>query len=355
MRRILFAAFLALFCFSPLAHADTLQVKVMEVQDGRTIVVENTGRRMKVILKGADAPELDQPMGDVARQHLADLILGKQVGVEFTGMDYGSHFFFARVFSGGADVSLQMIRDGVAWYDHQFEKELNETERTLYAESEKAARSERRGVWQDSQPVPPWEWRQAKSSRPVNQPAAAAAAAPVVIPAVAERKSTPRVVVKENGQWPVFSPSGAPFSVRMPAGKQFSVAIKLPDGEMVDVNIYWVNHLKIGYIAMWASGPRGDDTIQTLFEDMQDRLNKLAAKGGAPCEFKLQKDTSLNGFAGRRYNVSGCFMHGGIRLYLKPEGKTLKMCMIGVLGVDENDPSINEFLESFTIQERAGK
>jgi endonuclease YncB( thermonuclease family) len=162
MRPGLAIALFAIFCFSVAARAETLQVRVVEVQDGKTLVAENTGRRIKIVLKGAEAPELDQPVGDVARQHLADLILGKQVSVEFTGMAYGDHFV-ARLFSEDRDISLQMIRDGVAWFDRAYENDMSEEERRLYAESEQAARNERRGIWQEAQPTPPWEWRRARS------------------------------------------------------------------------------------------------------------------------------------------------------------------------------------------------
>lgn len=343
MRRTLALALLSVLCLPFQADAKTLLASVVEVQDGRTIIVENIGRRIKVILKGADAPELDQPMGDVARQHLSQLILGKQVSVELTGMDSRSRYFIAKVFSAGTDVSLQMIRDGAAWYDRQYEKDMNDVERRLYAESEQAARTEGRGIWQDPQAVPPWEWRQAKSAQQQNQ---------FATPAPVTRKPAP--VIREDKPWPILSPSGAPFSLRMPGGgRQYSTEIRLPEGDKINVNIYGVSHLKIEYITMWASGPKGDATLDMLFDHMLTKLNQSAASRGLSCEFTRKKDTTFNGYIGRRYIVQDCFVHGGIRLYYKIEGKTLKVCLVGVLGVDSNDPSINQFLESFVINEGA--
>lgn len=347
MRRTLAIALLIVFCLSLPTHADTLQVLVVEVQDGKTIIVENTGRRIKVVLKGADAPEMDQPLGDVARQHLSNLILGKQVAVEFTGMAYGSHFV-ARVFSGDVDISLQMVRDGVAWYDKQYEKEMSEVDRRLYAESEQAARNEHRGIWQDPNPTSPWEWRRAKVASQNTVPQNTA----TVVSTATARKSP--VVNREDSGWPILSPEGAPFSVRMPGGgRQYSAAVKLPEGQTVNANIYWVSHLKIAYIAEWASVPAQPQAIPTLFDQMLEYLNRASAANGLPCEFNREKDTTFNGYIGRRYTVQGCYYHGGIRLYYKVEGKTLKSCMVGVLGEDPNDPSINEFLESFVIREGA--
>lgn len=347
MGRTLAIALLIVFCLSLPTHADTLQVMVVEVQDGKTIIVENTGRRIKVVLKGADAPELGQPLGDVARQHLSNLILGKQVAVEFTGMAYGSHFV-AKVFSGDVDINLQMVRDGAAWYDKQYEKDMSEVDRRLYAESEQAARNEHRGIWQDPNPTPPWEWRRAKAAP---QTAAPQKTAPVVSTPMT-RKSP--VVSREDSAWPILSPEGAPFSVRMPGGgQQYSTAIRLPEGQNINANVYWVRHLKIAYIAEWASVPAQPEAIPKLFDKMLEYLNGASAASGLSCEFKREKDTTFNGYTGRRYIVEGCYYHGGIRLYYKVEGKTLKSCMVGVLGEDPNDPSINEFLESFVIREAA--
>src|SRR5215216_6257653 len=90
MKRFPVIALLILLCHVLPAHATTLQGLVREVYDGQTITVENTGRRIKVSLKGMDAPEQDQPYGVVALQHLSSLILNKQVALEYTGLDAGS-------------------------------------------------------------------------------------------------------------------------------------------------------------------------------------------------------------------------------------------------------------------------
>lgn len=353
MKRILAIALLAVFCLSSLVHAHTLQVRVVEIQDGKTIIVENTNRRFKVVLKGADAPELDQPAGDVARQHLADLILNKEVAIEFTGMVTGS-YFIARVFSEERDISMQMIRDGVAWYDRSNEIEMTADERSLYAESEQAARSERRGIWQDPHPTSPWDWRQAKAAQQNNVPANSWPTMPTRPATVIARKQAAVREEDSKWKWPIFSPAGAPFSLRIPGGgKEYSVAVQVPQGETINANFYWTRHLKIGYIAMWASGPAHSQAVSALFDRTLDYLNQSSAASGLPCKFTRQKDSNFNGYTGQRYIVQGCYFHGGILLYYKIEGKTLKTCMVGVLSEDPDDPAINQFLESFVINEGA--
>jgi endonuclease YncB( thermonuclease family) len=53
-----------------------------------------------------------------------------------------------------------MVQDGMAWQYKRCSKEA------ALAEAESEARKERRGLWVDDKPIPPWEWRkQAKDRR----------------------------------------------------------------------------------------------------------------------------------------------------------------------------------------------
>ncbi|MGB7925164.1 MAG: thermonuclease family protein [Pyrinomonadaceae bacterium] len=342
MGRTLAIAFLTLLCLALPASASTLQVRVVEVQDGKTIFVEHIGRRVKVVLKGADAPELDQPSGDVARQHLSSLVLGKDAVVEFTGMAYRSHFV-ARVFLDETDVSLQMIRDGAAWFDRSYEKDMNPAERRLYAESERAARNECRGIWQDPAPMPPWEWRQAKAIKQNSEP---------VMPVSAVVKSA--VSKKADSRWPLLTLPNAPFSVRMPGNsEELLVEIQVPKWESINASFYWTRHVKIRYLAVWASGPAVPESVPALFDRALESLNQASAAHGLMCEWKREKDTSLNGYVGQRYKVDGCYLYGGLRLYYKEEGKKLRMCLVAVMSEVPNDPLADQFLESFVIHNRA--
>jgi len=63
------------------------------------------------------------------------------------------------VIVGGLDVNLVQVKAGMAWFYRYYQKELSRENRKLYAKAEDQARSERRGLWQDKNPMPPWEWR----------------------------------------------------------------------------------------------------------------------------------------------------------------------------------------------------
>src|SRR5689334_13480741 len=164
MKRLFVFLLLTLFCSVLSVKANTLYGRVVEVQDGKTMTIENTGRRVKVALKLAEPPDTGQPFADVARLHLSGLVLGRQVTVAYTGLGADA-LLLGRVFCDNRDVGLQMIRDGVAWFERTYQAELNEAERRVYADSEQAARNEHRGIWQDPAPVAPWEWKKVSADR----------------------------------------------------------------------------------------------------------------------------------------------------------------------------------------------
>lgn len=355
MKRFLLVTLLTVFYCALPVSAHTLRALVVEVHDGKTITVENSGRRLKVALKAAEAPERDQPYGEVARQHLSRFVLNREVALEYTGLG-ASALLIARVMVEDRDIGLQMIRDGVAWFDRNYEGELGPAERRVYADSETAARNEHRGIWKDPSPIPPWEWRQANADKSngkmIVSPSYAGKSTGNHMAASAETPATPakRTVKNSSVKWPVFSPTGNLFSIRIPGGgRAFSAEVNVPKGRPVNANFYWVHHLKIGYLAVWASGPHEHETVSALFDRSVEALNEAAAARGLSCEFYQVRDAPMGGYIGRQYKVRGCYLNGVMRNYYKVEGKTLKVIFVGVMSEIPNDPSVNEFLDSFVI------
>ena len=154
---------LFLLCTAASAEAMVLRGVVSEVRDGQSIVVISGGRKFNVLLQGVDAPELNQEFGETSRQHLANLVLDKAVDVHFSQLQ--SEHVTAKVFSNQLDVGLQVIRDGAAWFDGVGNHSLTDDERGLYAEAERIAQTEKRGLWSDGSPVPPWKWRRAQEAK----------------------------------------------------------------------------------------------------------------------------------------------------------------------------------------------
>ena len=64
-----------------------------------------------------------------------------------------------KVLVNGADAGLNQIQSGLAWHYKRYEREQSPEDRVAYARAEEKARAERRGLWRDPRPVPPWEFR----------------------------------------------------------------------------------------------------------------------------------------------------------------------------------------------------
>lgn len=134
--------------------AAEIRGKVVAVLDGDTVTVldDLDNAQFRIRLSGIDAPEKNQAFGTAAKKHLSGLVFGKVVSVRFKEVDrYGR--IVGRIWLDGADVNLRMIRDGMAWHYSYFGKTPE------YAEAERLARAEKRGLWIDENPVNPYQFR----------------------------------------------------------------------------------------------------------------------------------------------------------------------------------------------------
>ena len=152
---------------SPVA-AETLRGMVKAVHDGDTVVLVGRGTgRVTVRLYGIDAPETrkpdkpGQPYGSQAKRVLMFKVLGKEVTVEVQDRDqYGRVVGVLQL--AGRDINAEMVAEGMAWAYRQF---LNGPYASRYIALEEQARRQRRGLWRDPNPQPPWEFRRGQKKR----------------------------------------------------------------------------------------------------------------------------------------------------------------------------------------------
>jgi endonuclease YncB( thermonuclease family) len=140
----------------------TLELKVVGVADGDTLIISNTAnQRLFIRIQGIDAPEAGQTFSREAQDNLTDLLSGKAVTIEFDphGKPDGEGRIVAKVYLEGRDIALEQIKGGFAWYCKDYKKQQSESDRYTYAEAEKEARLSTRGLWRDSAPQPPWKYR----------------------------------------------------------------------------------------------------------------------------------------------------------------------------------------------------
>ncbi len=138
---------------------DGLKCKVIKIVDGDTIdVLDANNESRRIRLQGIDAPERTQAFGTVSRQHLYDLLFGKDVTLQGEKTDRYDRIL-CKVLVEGQDVNLEQINAGLAWFYRQYEKELSSDDSDSYSKAESEAHNAKRGLWSDPAPTPPWEYR----------------------------------------------------------------------------------------------------------------------------------------------------------------------------------------------------
>ncbi len=159
----------ALFLTLP-AFGHQLTSRVVAVADGDTVTMLDAGQHpVKVRLSGIDAPEKKQPYGTRARQHLADLVFGKVVEVDWQKHDRSRRIIGRMIApeehcaaancARTVDAGLSQLTAGLAWHYKQYAKAQPRAERERYAAAEYEAHLKHLGLWADPHPVPPWDWR----------------------------------------------------------------------------------------------------------------------------------------------------------------------------------------------------
>ena len=131
-----------------------LSGRIIEVYDGDTATLLTTDNlKYKVRFFGIDAPEAAQDFGLVSRDALREKILGKEVTVKVAATDrYGRAV--GQVMLDSRYINREMAAEGMAWYYKDFAANEYDLE-----EAERSARRERRGLWKNPAPQPPWEYR----------------------------------------------------------------------------------------------------------------------------------------------------------------------------------------------------
>lgn len=195
--------FLLLACAFNIAHAEEFNAKAIAVLDGDTVLVLRGSQKVKVRLVNIDAPEKAQEYGMASRQSLVGMVLRKQVQVSSQAMDeYGR--MIAHFSVDGLNVNEEQVRRGMAWaaagwrqsrraaprppegrvsggvpftgaptgvplagdYSHfassaassQPPRDPLHSDRHYIALQHEAQQA-RRGLWAQSSPMPPWQWR----------------------------------------------------------------------------------------------------------------------------------------------------------------------------------------------------
>ncbi len=155
-RRLLLSAFLGFITLLACSSSPNFSGRVVGVRDGDTIEVMHRGVSVRIRLFGIDTPEYKQPFGTAAKKFTSSLAFHKLVTVHPVDRDvYGR--VVAEVFlPDGRSLNRELVREGMAWWYQHYAPEDRDLENL-----EKKARAMKKGLWTDSHPTAPWEWRRA--------------------------------------------------------------------------------------------------------------------------------------------------------------------------------------------------
>jgi endonuclease YncB( thermonuclease family) len=150
---------MSLCVLTHVARAADLSGRIVSITDGDTVtLLDSTNTQHKIRLKGIDAPEMTQPIGQKAKSNLAALVFNREVIAECGKPDkYRGEICVIKV--EGKDVNLGQVAAGMAWWYRDYAKEQSAQDRENYEIAEFNAKIRRLGLWADTNPVPPWEWR----------------------------------------------------------------------------------------------------------------------------------------------------------------------------------------------------
>lgn len=136
--------------------AANLTGRVVAVHDGDTLTLLADQKQIRIRLAEIDAPERKQAFGNRSRQSLHELCHGRAAQIKEEGRDrYGR--VIGQVTCAGTDANAEQVRRGMAWVYDQYSTPSS----PLYG-LQSEARASKRGLWADSNPVAPWEYRRSK-------------------------------------------------------------------------------------------------------------------------------------------------------------------------------------------------
>ena len=148
-----------LFIAHGFAFGGTLTGRVVRITDGDTLVIlDSSDAQHKIRLSGIDAPERGQAFGTKSKEHLSSSVAGKFVVVEYEKRDRSKRIV-GKVLLSGEDMNLEQIKAGLAWHYKKYQNEQTTADRVKYSDAEREARMAKRGLWQDANPMPPWDYR----------------------------------------------------------------------------------------------------------------------------------------------------------------------------------------------------
>jgi len=155
MTRLVLCLFIAILALPLHAAQTVITGQVVGILDGDTLTVLTPALKpVRVRLSEIDAPEKAQAFGQRSRQSLNELCGGQLATVLVSGSDQHGRAL-GKVSCAGIEANTEQVRQRMAWVYDRYAHD----QRLITIQEE--ARAAGTGLWRDSYPMPPWEFRRA--------------------------------------------------------------------------------------------------------------------------------------------------------------------------------------------------
>jgi Micrococcal nuclease (thermonuclease) homologs len=137
----------------------TWPAQIVGITDGDTVKVrlQGEGDQIKIRLYGIDAPEKGQPFGRKSREFLMELtLIGSTITVEPVNFDRYDRLVAILYDADGRCLNQALVEAGLAWV---YPRYCRQPVCASWSRAEELARRNRTGLWTETSPTPPWEWR----------------------------------------------------------------------------------------------------------------------------------------------------------------------------------------------------
>jgi endonuclease YncB( thermonuclease family) len=139
--------------------ADTLTGRVVNVANGDTVTIQDGANQSHVVrLSGIEAPDKVQAFGNQATSSLAAMVFDRAVVARCSKRDRHGRDV-CTILLDGRDINLEQLKAGMAWWEKHNARDQTPGDRSAYEQAQFWALAHRSGLWRDSNPLPPWEFR----------------------------------------------------------------------------------------------------------------------------------------------------------------------------------------------------
>lgn len=153
MKHLIFLPLTILFCMTAQAQ---WQGKVLEITEGDTYKVKKeSGKTIDVKLYGVDCPESGQKYGGEATQKVKGKIGGKSVKIDHVD-SVKEDGIIAKVYFRKTMINEWVVKNGLAWV---YNKNCDQDICDKWENIQQKKQANKIGLWSQSNPVPPWKYR----------------------------------------------------------------------------------------------------------------------------------------------------------------------------------------------------